>query len=214
MTVRVVGLGAGGHAKGMIEILQANEKFQLAGLLDPKKELHGTEILGVPVLGADELLTKLKLEGVQHFFIGLGGTGDNRPRKRLFEFALSHGMKPVDIIHSRSIVSPSAEIAPGTVIMAGAVVNACAKIGQNVIVNTNAVVEHDCEIGDHVHISTGANLASTVVVGNGVHIGAGAVVRQCISIGENAIVGAGAVVVKDVLPGQVVVGSPAKPLHK
>ncbi len=214
MLIDIVGLGAGGHAKGMIEILQMAERFNLVGLLDPNEKLHGTEILGVPVLGADDLLPKLKQEGVRHFFIGLGGSGDNTPRKRLFELALDHGIEPVDVIHSRAVVSLSAELAPGTVIMAGAVVNACSRVGQNVILNTNTVVEHDCEIGDHVHISTGANLASTVIVGDGAHIGAGAVIRQCVSIGENAIVGAGAVVVKEVFPGQVVIGSPARPLEK
>lgn len=212
MLINVIGLGAGGHAKGMIEILRATQKFNLVGLLDPKKELHGKEVLGVPVLGTDDLLPKVSEEGSTHFFIGLGGTGDNSPRKRLFKFALNHGLEPVDVIHPWAVVSPSAEIASGVVIMAGAVVNACAKIGQNVIVNTNAVVEHDCFIGDHVHVSTGANLASTVFVGEGAHIGAGAVIKQCISIGEQAIVGAGAVVVNDVPPHTTVVGVPARPV--
>lgn len=44
-------------------------------------------------------------------------------------------------------------------------------------------------------------------------IGAGAVIRPGVTIGEKALVGAGAVVTRDVPPGAVVVGNPAKILR-
>lgn len=210
MAVKVVGLGAGGHAKVVMEILRFHESYELVGLLDPKPELHGKNVLGVPVLGDDDLLPALKHKGAGHFFVGLGSVGDTRPRQRLFELALQCGMKPVDAVHLQAVISPTAELGEGVTIMAGAVINACARLGVNVIVNTGAIVEHDCVIGDHAHIATGAQLASTVQVGNGAHIGAGATVLQCIHIGENAIVGAGAVVIRDVPPGVIVVGCPAR----
>lgn len=214
MGVKVVGLGAGGHAKVVIEILRSHKSYALMGLLDTKPELRGKSVLGVPILGDDDLIPVLKRDGVCRFFVGLGSTGDDRRRQRLFELALQHGMKPVDAVHPQAIISPSAELGEGVTIMAGAVINACTRLGENVIVNTGAIVEHDCVIGDHVHIATGAQLASTVRVGTGAHIGAGATVRQCITIGEGAIVGAGAVVVKDVRPHTVVVGVPAYPLRE
>lgn len=214
MVNQIVGLGAGGHAKGIIEILNLNHSYELVGLLDPNQELQGLEVLGVPVLGGDALLPGLMQIGVSHFFVGLGGAGDNAPRQQIYEMAIKQGLKAVEVIHLRAIVSPSANIGEGGVIMAGAVVNASAIVGKNVIVNTNAVVEHDCKIGNHVHIATGAQLASTVQVADAAHIGAGATVRQCISIGENAIIGAGAVVVKNVSPNSVVVGVPAKEYKK
>ena len=214
MAVKVVGLGAGGHAKVVIEILRSHRSYEVIGLLDPKPELQGKSVLDVPVLGDDDLLPALKSDGICHFFVGLGSIGDTGPRQRLFELGLQHGMKPVDAVHPQAVISPSAVLGEGVTVMAGAVINACANLGVNVIVNTGAVVEHDCVIGDHVHIATGAQLASTVQVGTGAHIGAGATVRQCISIGEGAIVGAGAVIVKDVPPHAVVVGVPARPLRE
>jgi len=214
MAVKVVGLGAGGHAKVVMEILCCHESYELIGLLDPKPELQGKSVLGVPVLGDDDLLPALKRRGVCHFFVGLGSIGDIRPRQRLFEMALQCGMKPVDAIHPQAVISPSAVLGEGVTIMAGTVINACARLGVNVIVNTGAIVEHDCVVGDHVHIATGAQLASTVQVGNGAHIGAGATVLQCVRIGENALVGAGAVVIRDVPPGVIVVGCPARVLQR
>ena len=47
-------------------------------------------------------------------------------------------------------------------------------------------------------------------VNNGASIGSNATILCGITIGENAIVGAGAVVTKDVAPGTVVAGNPAR----
>ena len=212
--MRVIGLGAGGHAKVVIETLRLVGGYELAGLVDSKRELWGTEVLGVPVLGDDSLLPRLYDEGARHAFIGLGSAGDTRPRRRLYEQACRQGFQIVPAIHPQAIISPSAQIGQGPTIMAGAIINAAARLGDDVIVNTGAIVEHDCVIGSHVHIATGARLASTVHVGDGTHIGVGAIVRQCIHIGRHSIVGAGAVVVDDVPDGVVVVGVPARVLRK
>jgi acetyltransferase-like isoleucine patch superfamily enzyme len=51
------------------------------------------------------------------------------------------------------------------------------------------------------------------VVKKGASIGSGATILSNLSIGENAIVGAGSVVTKDVPPGSIVIGNPAKVLR-
>jgi acetyltransferase-like isoleucine patch superfamily enzyme len=51
------------------------------------------------------------------------------------------------------------------------------------------------------------------VVKKGASIGSGVTILSNLSIGENAIVGAGSVVTKDVPPGSIVVGNPAKILR-
>ena len=208
-------LGGGGHARVVIDSMQACGILESAAILDRDPSIWNQEILGVPVLGGDELLGQLAGQGVTSFVVGLGGVGDNRPRRRLFELGLARGLKPITVEHPSAVCSPWASIGAGTVVLPMAVVNAGVSLGDNVIINTGAIVEHDCVVGDHAHVATGSQLCSTVSVGAGAHIGAGATVRQGISIGEGAIVGAGAVVVKDVEPWTVVVGVPARPIsHK
>jgi len=210
--IPVLGFGAGGHAKVVIEVLRSMQKYEIVGLLEAEEELWGTRVLGVEVRGDDSLMAELKQRGIDHAFIGVGTVGDAQPRRQLYEKVAGFGFKIVAAIHAAAVVSSSAKIGNGPTIMAGAIVNANAVIGNNVIVNTGAIVEHDCVIGDHVHIATGARLAGGVHVGTGSHIGIGAVVRQEIRIGAGAIVGAGAVVVRDVPDATTVIGVPARVL--
>lgn len=211
---QVIGLGAGGHAKVVAEILRLSDDYEFIGLLDPRQELWNTEVLGIPVLGDDSLLPELYERGIRYAFIGLGTVGDTRPRRLLYEKTRRQGFQVVQAIHPQAVVAQSVKIGYGPTIMAGVVINAAAQLGDNVIVNTGAIIEHDCVVGNHVHIATGARLASTVHVGEGAHIGLGSSIRQRIHIGRNAIIGAGAVVVDDVPDNVVVTGIPARILKK
>lgn len=210
---RIVGLGAGGHARVVMDILQLLDT-NVHALLDPDPTLHGRSVLGVPVVGGDDLLPSLVEDGYRLAFIGLGSSGDTGPRSRLYQLVRSHGLDVVDAVHPEACISLSASLGPGVTVMAGAIVNAAARLGENVIVNTGAIVEHDCVLGDHVHIATGATLGGGVVVGEGTHVGLGASVSPGVKIGHNSIVGAGAVVVDDVEDLVVVAGVPARVLRR
>ena len=210
---RLVILGAGGHARVLLDSLTKISGFIVHAMLDPNRMLWGTDLYGVPIRGGDELLPELTKEGVTHFVVGLGSVGDPGPRRRLFELGALYGLASVNLIHPTAVCSRNARIGDGAQLLALSVVNAGAILGRNVIVNTGAIVEHDCVLGDYVHVGPGATLSSGVHVGEGTHIGLGASILQEIKIGRNSIVGAGAVVVDDVPHDVVVVGVPARILR-
>lgn len=205
-------LGAGGHACVLIDALQSQVSVFEFFVLDSDKKLHGQTLLGVPILGDDSLLPELRQRGEVRFAVGVGGTGNTAPRRRLYEMALDAGLVPLRVLHPSSICSPIAVLGDGVQLLAGSIVNASATIGANTIVNTGAVIEHGCRIEDHVHIATSATLCGDVVVEEQAHIGAGAIIKQGVAIGRGAVVGAGAVVIKDVPAGIVAVGVPARRL--
>ena len=207
-------LGGGGHARVLIDSLLSVSQVRVHGILDPDRALWGTSQFGVPILGGDDRLADLVSQGVDCFVVGLGGTGNNRPRQRLFEFGLTHHLRPLTVIHPAAMCSSRATIGAGCQLLPGSIINAGAELRVNVIVNSGATVEHDCRLGNHVHVASGATLASTVRVGDRAHVGGGATIRQCIVIGEDAVIGAGAVVLKDVAAGQTVAGVPARPLAR
>lgn len=210
--ISLIGFGAGGHARVLLEILDAEGRYEIAGLLDANPVLHGKPTGSTRVLGGDELLPALAARGVRHAFMGLGSAADTRLRQRIFEQAKAAGLRFVAVIHPSAVLAPSAQTGEGCAILAGAVVGTGARLADNVIVNTRAVVDHDCRIESHAHIASGAVLAGDVFVGEGAHIGAGAVVRQGLRIGRRAVIGVGAAVVCDVPDEAVFAGVPARPL--
>lgn len=213
--INCVILGGGGHTKGLIDsILAAKLNYKIVGILDPDSEKWGREILGVKVIGGDELLVSMFADGVGNFIVGLGGAGDCKPRMRLYQFAINTGLAPLPVIHPTAYISPFAKLGNGTQIMPQVTVMPGVKISDNVILNTNAIIEHDCSVDSHSHVSSGAHLAGDVRIGVCSHIGIGAVIKQGITIGDYVVIGAGAVVVKDVPANLTVVGNPAKILHK
>jgi UDP-perosamine 4-acetyltransferase len=212
--IRAVVIGAGGHARVVLDALAECSDLELCGVVDPGDPRETTAAFALPHLGGDEILPTLRERGITHFAVGLGGTRDNRPRRALHERGLSAGLEPLQVIHPAAIVSRRAVLGAGIAVLAGAVINAGASLADGALVNTGALVEHDCQLAAFAHLATGARLAGGVRIGALAHIGAGAVVLQGVSIGEAAIVGAGAVVLEDVAAAEVVVGSPARVVRR
>jgi sugar O-acyltransferase (sialic acid O-acetyltransferase NeuD family) len=210
----VVIVGAGGHGRSIIDALRTSaHHLEPRCVTDPDPARAGADVDGVPVVGDDGRLPALLADGISAACLGVGGVRDNGPRARLFAHLRELGFELPVVVHGRGYVAGSATVGAGSVVLASAVVGAGAVVGENVIINTAAVVEHDCEVGDHVHLATGCALGGAVVVEAHAHVGLGARVLQGRRIGAGAIVGAGAVVLRDVPPGQIVVGCPAAPLR-
>ncbi len=208
----VIGIGAGGHAKVIIDILMLNGGFDLMGLIDSDPALKGNLVLGVPVLGGDDELESLYNGGVKHAFMGIASLADTESNKTIFQRMESLGFVMINAVHPRAVVAGDVTIGAGCRVFGGAVVNPGTSIGKNAVVNTGAVVDHDCTIGDHAQIAPGVRLAGAVTVGEGAIVGIGATVIQGMNIGEHAFVAAGAVVVRDVPARTMVAGIPARPM--
>lgn len=190
-------IGASGHAKVIIEILESSGKG-IKGLLDsdPSKK----SLLGYPVFTDD---SNLQIPDASYIV----AIGDNAIRKKI---ALSKPYQFISAIHPAANISKRSLLGEGSVIMAGVTINADVTIGKHTIINTNASIDHDCILGDFVHISPNVALGGIVEVGEGTHVGIGACVKQCIKIGRWCTIGAGAVIISDVPDGCTVVGNPGK----
>jgi UDP-perosamine 4-acetyltransferase len=196
-------LGAGGHAKAVIEVARA-AGIDLVGIVAAE---GAGSVMGVPILGTDADLKRLRAEGIAAAFPAIG---DNALRQRLIAMLRGLGFALPPLLHPRAVISPSATIGDGAVAMPLAFAGAEAAIGHGVILNAGAIVEHDARIGAAAHIAPGATLAGNVTVGERALVGVGASVRPGIRIGADAIVGAGAAVVADIPAGASVMGVPAR----
>lgn len=203
----VILLGAGGHAKVLLDIL-LEQNIEVLGIAEKDGADLPSDVYGVPVIGNDSDVQQYPPDKVE-LVNGIGSIGSTVLRQKVYERFKRQGYRFPQVIHPRAVVSRRAELGEGVQIMAGAVVNIGTRIQGNSIINTNASVDHDCDIGAHVHIAPGVTLSGGVTVGDGSHIGTGASVVQGIEIGTNVIVGAGAVVVNNIEAGRKVCGVPA-----
>ncbi len=193
-------IGAGGHARACIDIIDQQGKYKIAGLIQRENTINENN-LGYPIIGVDEDLPKLRKD-YSYALVTVGQIKSSEPRKKLYDLLKEMGFKLPIVKSPLSYVSKHTQIGEGTIIMHGAVVNASARVGRNCIINSKSLIEHDAVVGDHCHIATGAIVNGEVKVGNGTFIGSGALTRQCISIGNNCVIGIGSVLETDIPDNQ------------
>jgi len=85
-------------------------------------------------------------------------------------------------------------------------------VGERTLLMSGCHIGHDAVIGADCEIAPNAVIGGHCTIGDGVRVGLGAVVIPFVSIGEGARVGAGAVVIRDIPPGEVWAGNPARRL--
>ena len=125
-------------------------------------------------------------------------------------------------------IGPDSRVGPFVEIQAGCHVGARCKISSHSFLCEGVTLEDGVFIGHGVMFTNDRYPASTTpegelkgaddwtclptLVGKGASIGSNATILCGLTIGAGALVGAGAVVTRDVAPGTVVAGVPARPL--
>lgn len=205
---QVVLVGGGGHSRSLIDVVEAEGAWQIAGIVNLPERKH-ERVLGYGWIGANEDLPSLATQ-YPYFLVAVGQIGLPVLRERLYNLIIKAGGKLATVCSPLARLSPHAKMGDGTVVFHQAVVNAAAMIGENVIVNTGALVEHDAQVGDFCHISTGARVNGGCKLGARCFVGSGAVLRENVCLAEGTIVGAGSVVLRDTEPFGVYAGVPAR----
>jgi len=140
-------------------------------------------------------------------------------RERLARLCAETGVRPWAVCAANVVMMDAVELGEGAILSPFVTLTSNIRIGCHFHANLYSYVEHDCVIGDFVTFAPGVKCNGNIVIGDHAYIGSGAVIKQGqpgrpLIIGEGAVVGMGAVVTKDVAPGAIVVGNPAKPLVK
>ena len=122
------------------------------------------------------------------------------------------------------VILPGARIGEGCNICAHCFIENDVVIGDRVTVKNGVQIWDGARIGDDVFIGPNVTFTNDSqpmsrdrifvpepwVIERGATIGAGAVILPGLRIGSGAVVGAGSVVTRDVAPGEVVMGNPAR----
>jgi len=191
----VIVLGAGGHAKVLLDLLRLQRRTIL-GLVTPDLE-KGCECLGYEVLGDDDELRKYNPSDID-LVNGIGSLPFQELRWNVSSKVRSWGFMLSNVVHPSAIISSDVSFDEGVQIMAGCVIQPGCSIGYDTIINTGSIVDHDCTIGKNTHIAPGCVLSGGINIGKSTHIGTGTRIIQNVKIGQGSVVAAGATLYKDV----------------
>ncbi len=174
-------IGAGGHARGVVEAadkILGEIKFYIDSQRCPWLQCGQIES------DTEEFDKKIPI------VIGLGGVQVKQLKKRLdiLQTFLSKGYTAPPIIHSKAIVSDTANIGLGVVILAGAIIQPGVKVGKGTIINSGSIVEHDCSIGEGVHVAPGAVILGQSIIGDCSMIGASSVTLPRSKIDDDSLI--------------------------
>jgi sugar O-acyltransferase (sialic acid O-acetyltransferase NeuD family) len=206
--------GAGGFARETAAAVRAlNEvrpTFRLLGFLDDDPSLRGTQRSGLTILGA---LSAVDERPDALVVVCIGNPRDQSVRARVIDRLALPAHRYATIAHPGASVGAGCVVGAGSVLLANAVLTADVAVGAHVAVMPHAVLTHDDVVEDYATIASGVRLGGRVRVGAGAYLGAGALLRETVRVGAGSLVGMGAVVLRDVPPGEVWAGNPARRLR-
>ena len=188
----IILIGGGGHCHSVIDVIEQERKFKIAGIIDMPEKL-GSMVLGYKVIGTDDDMPNL-LKIYKYAFITFGQINSSLLRAKMYKKLKKIGFFLPVIISPNAYVSKNVSVQEGTIIMHHVLINSNVKIGTNCIINSKALVEHDCSIGDNCHLSTGSIINGNVVIKSGSFVGSNSITKQEVQIPENSFIKAGSIV--------------------
>ncbi len=195
-------IGAGGHAKSCIDVIEQEGRFKNIFLIGKQEEL-GRKVLGYSVIATDNDFLELK-KTYKYAFVAVGQIKNANTRIKIYNYLKAEGFKLPKIISPHAYVSSHAIIEEGSIVMHDVVINPASKIGRNCILNSKSLIEHDVVIEDNCHISTGAIVNGQALIKKGTFLGSNVTIREGVEVGENTIIGAGEIIKVDVADNSVV----------
>jgi sugar O-acyltransferase (sialic acid O-acetyltransferase NeuD family) len=159
----------------------------------------------IPVARYREVVGSVAQEARQAGDFSVMGTGKPHIRASMEKEILEPFLT---FIHPQATVL--GEVGPGTIVLPFSFVGPQAKLGKHVLVITNSTVGHDAVLEDLVVVSPNVTIGGATRLAKNVFVGMGASVHEGLTVGERVFIAMGAAVTKDVPPGVVAKGVPAR----
>jgi len=196
-----------GNALEAVDCL--GEAFRLVGFIDDTPEKQGVDRYGLPIGDRSGFA-----DWPQAQVLAVPGSPSSyRARRQIIEGLGIRDSRFARVIHPSARISRHAVIGHNVLIMAGVVITSNAAIGDHVCVLPNSVIHHDAVVGAWSLVGANVTLCGGSVIGENCYIGSGSTVMNGRQVGAGSLVGLGSNVIRNVQPGVIVAGNPARRLE-
>jgi sugar O-acyltransferase (sialic acid O-acetyltransferase NeuD family) len=210
---KILLIGGGGGAALAIDIIARNPDQRAVGVLDSNPKLHGTYILGVPVLGsvsdADRLWESKTCDSILLTFMT---TPDERAD--YFQMLSTRGFRFANVIDGSVNMRLNTSIGAGNLIVSGCYLAPFATIRDNNFLAAFTVIEHHSIVGSHCMFGPRVTASGKVTIGDRVRFGMGVFIEPFVSIGSDSVIASGCVLTGHIEAGSIVRAKVSHTIHK
>jgi len=201
--------GAGLHSQTCIDAIEKQDKYEVAGIIDSKKEI-GSFVDGYEIIGRVDDLHNLSVKfNVNVGFISIG-TNWIRMAVAKEIYKLIPKFKFVSIIHPSAIFGKNVVLGKGVFIGAQSFISSACKIGDFCLVHQASHLGLHNVMEDFSSISIGSMTGGKVFIGECSAITIHATINDRINIGRHSVIGSGSLVLKNIPDYVVAYGQPAE----
>jgi sugar O-acyltransferase (sialic acid O-acetyltransferase NeuD family) len=198
-------VGAGTYGQVYYEYLK--HKYKIQGFIDDDKTLHGTQILGISILGGLDYLEN-NFDKSVNVFVPIG---NNKLRVYMLEKLQKWGYKTPSFIHDNVCIHNSVEVGKAVYILPSSSIMPFVKLKDYVMISLGVNVAHHTVLSKGVFLSQGSNIGASINIGENTFCGIASNVMTGVNkVGKNSILGAGTVVIKCIPINATIVGNPGR----
>ena len=206
-------VGDGEFAEIAYEYFTHDSPFRVVGFAVEGVFRRRDELFGLPVVDFERVAERFAPED-HRAFVAVTNTQLNRVRARLLAEVRGLGYQPASYVSSRAFVWRNACIGQNCFVFENNVIQYHVQLGDNVVLWSGNHVGHRTVIRENCFVTSHAVISGYCDIGANSFVGVNACLADHVRVGSDCVVGMGSVVVRDLEPGRVYVGNPAKPLEK
>jgi acetyltransferase-like isoleucine patch superfamily enzyme len=195
--VAIIGGVGGGGALIVIDAMFNNPNQIVIGIYDNNESFHGKLVLGVPVLGGEDVMLSDYKHGKFDTII-IAFNKNLKERQEVYNRYKNLNLSFTNVIEQSVKLRTGVQIGEGNIILANCYIAACTVIDNNNFLSSNVFLEHGNIIGSHNAFGPGVFTSGNVIINNRIRFGTGVFVEPNLSIGNNVVLGSFVLVNKDI----------------
>jgi len=206
---KLVIFGTSSFAQIAYEYFTYDSDYEVGAFSAERKYMRLREMLKLSIIPFEEMEKWFNPEK-NEMFLAIGYGQLNRLKERIFRQAKEKGYSLVTYVSSKSFIWRNAIIGENCFVFEDNVIQPFVRIGDNNTFWSGNHIGHHSMIGNHNFFSSHVVLSGNCQVGDRCFFGVNSTIANGLKIANDCVIGASSNIIKDLEPGGVYIGNPAK----